>query len=551
MRCPKCGYNSFDHLDNCKKCGKDLAEHKQKFGIVSVLFPGQMAPVEDVTFAEDETVVEDVVAAAVTESVAETVSAAVDEPLMSEAAEGDDFGFDFMGDSDEEEDLSFDELFEEAAADEDVEETLPSPEPEVPESSADDFDFDLDSEADAAESELEDDFGFDPTEDEDSENNDFSFEPDEPEDDDNEGAGEDPKSPFDLPESAQFEEAPELHDNFSENVPENVIEPDSVSVVEDALLSAEVFSAIDDEQDSLPSRADLSNALTDDAVATTSIVIEGPPAAPVAAESESALADVSVEPDLVEDLLPESATWVDNTEESAPVVPQLDLAAKFPSAQALIAEIEEEPEAESFVRANVTDNLAEDKGSEPDAAAAADPDETLLEAEKSVAQATETQDEKPDKAEKTAFLPATNKRIVAFACDLLLLFLVGTSFVIAAEAAMSPGSESLLPSTEVLIDLSIPYFLVLFSLAFGYFTLFHFLVGQTPGKMLAGLRVETLNGEPLLFSQAFLRSVGGLLQLLPIGLGYLVILSSPERRGWNDRLAGTRLISLRGVSEEG
>jgi len=64
------------------------------------------------------------------------------------------------------------------------------------------------------------------------------------------------------------------------------------------------------------------------------------------------------------------------------------------------------------------------------------------------------------------------------------------------------------------------------------------------------ISIGTVAGEPLVFSQAFLRSVGGLLQLLPMGLGYLAILSSPERRGWNDQLAGTRLISLREGSEE-
>ena len=110
---------------------------------------------------------------------------------------------------------------------------------------------------------------------------------------------------------------------------------------------------------------------------------------------------------------------------------------------------------------------------------------------------------------------------------------------------MSSQKSHIFPSLETLVDLSIPYFLVIFFLAFGYFTLFHFLVGQTPGKMLAGLRVETVAGEPLAFAQAFLRSVGGLLQLLPAGLGYLLILMHPERRGWNDQLAGTRVVTLR------
>ena len=115
---------------------------------------------------------------------------------------------------------------------------------------------------------------------------------------------------------------------------------------------------------------------------------------------------------------------------------------------------------------------------------------------------------------------------------------------------MATGEIGLFPSLETLINLSVPYFLVLFFLAFGYFTLFHFLVGQTPGKMLTGLRVETTEGEPLAFAQAFLRSVGGLFQLLPVGLGYLVVLSNSERRGWNDRLAGTRVVNLRNLPGE-
>ena len=40
MKCPKCNYISFDYLDDCKKCGKDLTEHKEKHNIRSVLFAG-------------------------------------------------------------------------------------------------------------------------------------------------------------------------------------------------------------------------------------------------------------------------------------------------------------------------------------------------------------------------------------------------------------------------------------------------------------------------------------------------------------------------------
>ena len=113
--------------------------------------------------------------------------------------------------------------------------------------------------------------------------------------------------------------------------------------------------------------------------------------------------------------------------------------------------------------------------------------------------------------------PSLGSRLVAGAIDLSILCLTFWVFVVAGEAAFSPGETlRILPSPETLVSLSIPYFLVGFGLFFGYFTLFHFLVGQTPGKMLFGLRVEGLQGEDsLLFSQAFLRSVGGLLSAAP------------------------------------
>jgi hypothetical protein len=46
MKCPKCGYNSFDHLDSCKKCGQGLTEHKEKFNLHGFFFPGKPAKTE-------------------------------------------------------------------------------------------------------------------------------------------------------------------------------------------------------------------------------------------------------------------------------------------------------------------------------------------------------------------------------------------------------------------------------------------------------------------------------------------------------------------------
>jgi hypothetical protein len=39
MKCPKCGFNSFEYLDSCKKCGNDLAAFKASLGIQPVVMP--------------------------------------------------------------------------------------------------------------------------------------------------------------------------------------------------------------------------------------------------------------------------------------------------------------------------------------------------------------------------------------------------------------------------------------------------------------------------------------------------------------------------------
>lgn len=436
MKCPKCGYTSFDYLESCKKCGKDLAEFKQRFGITSMLFPGQLQAKETVAEAEYDEATADAAVAAAT-----GVAASAAAGTVADESESDDFGFDFMGDSTEEDDLSFDELFEDAPEDEDVEETIEGPQDkattEDPQDEAKDFSFDLPED----DEDLADDFGFDPMSDEGDE--DFAFQDDEdtgPEKD--QGTKEDPKSPFDLPESPAVGGAPEA-EQFS-------------------------FSA--------------KNA--------TALTGEG-------AQLSGAIEAATPEPETVPDT-PESAAGGAAAAFSAPL------------------QVDPEVSAEQAAAFSEADAGGEELELHEESGAPVFP----------------------------SILPATLNRLGAFLCDLVVLILVGLSFIVAAEAAITTGEQRWLPSLTTLIDLSIPYFLVLFSLAFGYFTLFHFLAGQTPGKMLAGLRVESTSGEALSLAEAFLRSVGGLIQMLPLGLGHLSILLYADRRGWNDRLAATRVVKV-------
>ncbi len=39
MKCPKCGFNSFEYYDSCKKCSADLTGHKLAFSLSSLVLP--------------------------------------------------------------------------------------------------------------------------------------------------------------------------------------------------------------------------------------------------------------------------------------------------------------------------------------------------------------------------------------------------------------------------------------------------------------------------------------------------------------------------------
>lgn len=39
MKCPKCGYNSFEFYDSCKKCASDLTGYKQTHGLKAIVLP--------------------------------------------------------------------------------------------------------------------------------------------------------------------------------------------------------------------------------------------------------------------------------------------------------------------------------------------------------------------------------------------------------------------------------------------------------------------------------------------------------------------------------
>lgn len=79
-------------------------------------------------------------------------------------------------------------------------------------------------------------------------------------------------------------------------------------------------------------------------------------------------------------------------------------------------------------------------------------------------------------------------------------------------------------------------------LAAGYFLFFWSLSGQTLGKLLTGSRVVDRKGGALGFGRAALRLFATLLAALPLAAGFIGLWTDAERRGWHDRIAGTKVI---------
>ena len=85
MKCPKCGYVSFEYLDTCRKCGRDLTQFKSDMGITTFV-PGVINVLKYVEGMEEavEKTDESAVATATSEEAEESGTAtAVEEAIKS------------------------------------------------------------------------------------------------------------------------------------------------------------------------------------------------------------------------------------------------------------------------------------------------------------------------------------------------------------------------------------------------------------------------------------------------------------------------------------
>lgn len=125
-------------------------------------------------------------------------------------------------------------------------------------------------------------------------------------------------------------------------------------------------------------------------------------------------------------------------------------------------------------------------------------------------------------------------RAAAATIDLVLFALVERSFVVVARLIHGVGAGD-----AWAVGFTVLVFTLVFAAA--YTATLHAFGGQTVGKLLVGVRVVALDGEPPALGQAFLRWLAYGVSLVPFGLGYLMAGLRQDRRALHDLIAGTRV----------
>ena len=151
----------------------------------------------------------------------------------------------------------------------------------------------------------------------------------------------------------------------------------------------------------------------------------------------------------------------------------------------------------------------------------------------------------PDHGESSGMAADFGARFMALLIDwVFLTSLAGCSFFLVARMAMDPASADwrnlfLLFITGLFVLLIWPLFL-----SACYFTVLHSYGGQTLGKVFMGIRVVSEDGLLLPVGASFLRLVGYLLSMMPLGAGFLWAAVDKNHAAWHDKLACSRVIYL-------
>jgi uncharacterized RDD family membrane protein YckC len=127
------------------------------------------------------------------------------------------------------------------------------------------------------------------------------------------------------------------------------------------------------------------------------------------------------------------------------------------------------------------------------------------------------------------------RRFAAIAYDTVLVW--GTLFFATALVMLFNGGRDIQAGNNLYRG----YLLVC---AYGYFAWQWLHGGRTLGMRAWRVRLESVNGAPVTWTQTGLRFIGGAISWLLLGGGFIWAMRDAERRGLPDHLSGTRLVVI-------
>lgn len=127
-------------------------------------------------------------------------------------------------------------------------------------------------------------------------------------------------------------------------------------------------------------------------------------------------------------------------------------------------------------------------------------------------------------------------RLLAYSIDLICIGVFG-HLVISGLGIF--GNESLQR-----LELFSGNFAILGIVGFTYFSVMTKVWSQTLGKMIVGIRVIRIDGQPLDWKTIFTREVAGrtIAQLFGSHFGYLWVAFGQDKKGWHDWFADTYVV---------
>ena len=133
-------------------------------------------------------------------------------------------------------------------------------------------------------------------------------------------------------------------------------------------------------------------------------------------------------------------------------------------------------------------------------------------------------------------------RVGATIVDGIILFIPNIIISLIFQVLMQASSnEEFSPLAALLLAMM---YILQIAIPMSYETYFIGKSGQTPGKMVCGIKVVRADGSPLTFMRAFGRYWGKFLSYLVCYIGVIIVGFDEEKRGLHDHICDTRVVRV-------